>query len=164
MGSFVSRWAGWAIPLGVAWWVIVEGRPGSWGVGVPTVAAAAAIAAATIRPSRRWIRPGALLRFVVAFVAQSARGGVDVAWRALSPAMPLEPGFVEMRTTLPEGGARVLLADAVSLLPGTLCVELAGDVVVVHALDTGRGIERDFRALERRIAALVGLGAARGPR
>jgi multicomponent Na+:H+ antiporter subunit E len=134
-------------------------------VGGPTALAAAALAAWLVPAPRRWVRPLPLLRFLGTFVARSARGGLDVARRALSPALPLSPGFVEVRTLLPEGAARVLLADVLSLLPGTVTVDLDGDRLLLHALEVGPQVEAEVRDLERRLADLLGLpgpaGAAR---
>jgi multicomponent Na+:H+ antiporter subunit E len=51
----------------------------------------------------------------------------------------------------------VLLADVISLLPGTLTVDLRGDLVLLHGLDVGPGLAAEVRDLERRVAALHGL-------
>ncbi len=158
--SHAARAAAWTPPMALGWWVMVEGRPGSWGVGAPVALAAAVVAALVVPPPRRWPNPLALLGFAAFFAVQSLRGGWDVALRALSPAMPLSPGFAELRTTLPEGAARVLLADVISLLPGTLTVELEGDLIRLHGLDLGPGLEAGVRELERRVAALHGAGGA----
>jgi multicomponent Na+:H+ antiporter subunit E len=161
MVRFAARSAGWALPLAAAWWAFTEARPGSWAVGAPTVALAALAAAAILPPGRHRIRWGPALRFAGWFVAQSLKGGVDVARRALAPALPLDAGIVELRTTLPEGAPRVVLADATSLLPGTSTVDLDGDRVLVHGLDTGPALEQDFRALEARVAELFGVERGR---
>jgi multicomponent Na+:H+ antiporter subunit E len=161
MVRFIAMSAAAALPLAVAWWALVEGRPASWGVGGPVVALAAALAAALRGPARHRVRWGPALRFGGWFLAQSIQGGLDVARRALSPSLPLDAGLVELRTTLPEGAPRVLLADATSLLPGTSTVDLDGDRVLLHGLDVGPGLERDFRALEARVAELFGLERGR---
>lgn len=151
-----ARAAAWTLPLALTWWVVVEGRPGSWGVGAPAVLAAAVIAALAFPPPRRWPRPLPLLRFAGFFAVQSLRGGWDVARRALRPAMRLSPGFLELRTSLTEGSDRVLLVDVLSLLPGTLTVDLRGDLILLHGLDLGPGVANAVRDLERRVAALYG--------
>jgi multicomponent Na+:H+ antiporter subunit E len=146
-----------------AWWVLSEARPGSWGVGAPVALAAAVLAGAIVPWPRHRLRALGLVRFVGFFARESLRGGADVARRALSPGRPLSPGLVELRTWLPAGAPRVLLADVVSLLPGTLTVDLDGDRVTVHGLDAGPALEAGFRALERRLADLFGLAAPRSP-
>jgi len=160
MVRYVARTAAWSLPLAGAWWAFCEGRPGSWGVGAPVVAVAAALAGALLPLPRARPRLGPSLRLAGWFVAESIRGGVDVARRALSPRLPLAPDLVELRTSLPEGAARVLLADAVSLLPGTVTVDLDGDRVLLHALDAA-GTERGFRELEARICAALPGGGER---
>jgi len=152
-----ARAAVWVPPLALVWWSVTEGRTGSWGVGAPVVLLAAGVAAwAMPRPRpRRWPSPVALAGFAGWFLWQSVRGGLDVARRALSPSMPLAPGFVELRTTLPEGAGRVLLADVVSLLPGTVTVDVVDDVLLLHGLEVGPAFEAEFRALEARVARLL---------
>lgn len=161
MVRFVATSAAWAVPLAAAWWALTEGRPGSWGVGVPVVVVAAAVAAATAAPSRHRVRLGPALRFAGWFAVQSLKGGADVARRALSRRVALDAGIVELRTWLPEGAPRVLLADATSLLPGSSTVDLEGDRILVHGLDAGPGLERDLRDLESRVAELFGLERGR---
>lgn len=156
-GSALARTAAWVPPLAALWWIVTEGRGGSWGVGAPVVLLAALTAAAVLPAPRRWIRPAALPRFLLFFGAQSIRGGVDVARRVLSPSMRLAPGFLTHRTFLPEGAPRVLLADVVSLLPGTVTVDLDGDHLRVHALEAGSAVHQELRAVEDRVAALFGL-------
>jgi multicomponent Na+:H+ antiporter subunit E len=82
---------------------------------------------------------------------------VDVARRALSLHPRLRPGFVEFRTGLPPGPARVFLMNAMNLLPGTLSTGVRGDVLRVHVLDVELPTESRLRALEGRVAGLFGL-------
>jgi multicomponent Na+:H+ antiporter subunit E len=159
----VVRTGAWSALGAAAWWIASEGRPGSLGVAVPTVLAAAAVATALVPWPGRLARPLALVRFVGWFLVQSVRGGVDVARRALAPSLPIEPELRELTTRLPPGAARVLLADATSLLPGTLSVDLDGDRLLVHALAGGPAVTADFRVLEARVAELLGLPPPEGP-
>jgi multicomponent Na+:H+ antiporter subunit E len=53
--------------------------------------------------------------------------GLDVAWRALHPALPIEPQFQRFRLHLPEGQPRTLMVSVLSLMPGTLSAELEDD-------------------------------------
>jgi multicomponent Na+:H+ antiporter subunit E len=159
----LARLAAWAGALGGAWWALTEGRPGSLVVGLPSVLAAAALATWLVPWPERLVRPLPALRLAGWFAWQSVRGGLDVARRALSPSLPIDPQLVTLSTRLPPGAARVLLADATSLLPGTLSVDLEDDRVLVHALAGGPEVIRDFRALEARIATLLGLPAPEGP-
>lgn len=141
------------------WWVLTEGEP-AWGVGVPVVLIASVAAWGLRFPGRVRLSLAGAFRFVPYFVWQSLRGGVDVARRALDPRLPLDPALLVYRLRLPPGPARVFLADIVSLLPGTLSAELAGDRLRLHVLDRAPA-PAAVRALEARVADLFGLRLGR---
>jgi multicomponent Na+:H+ antiporter subunit E len=136
---------------------LVLGGPEAWHVGLPAALAGAA-AGTWLVPGEpyRW-RPLRLLGFFAWFVLASLRGGLDVAWRALRPRMPLAPGFADHPLRLPAGPPRTLMLSVVSLLPGTLSADLDAErnVLCVHYLapDMAAGLA----PLERRIAHLFGL-------
>jgi multicomponent Na+:H+ antiporter subunit E len=137
-------------------WLALDGA-GAWPVGL-LAALGGACAGALLVPGEpyRW-RPLRLGAFFLWFVQASLRGGIDVAWRAFLPRMPLQPGFIDYPLSLPAGPPRTLMLSVVSLLPGTLSVDLDrdGHVLCVHFLtpDMGTGL----KPLERRIAWLFGL-------
>jgi multicomponent Na+:H+ antiporter subunit E len=136
----------------VCWWAITEGEPSSWGVGGVAVIAALYLSL-RLRPPRR-LRVVALLQFIPLFLWRSLAGGLDVARRALSPAMPLQPALREFRTVLPAGLPRVVFANVVSLLPGTLCADLVEDRLCLHVLSDAADNEEDLRRLERGVARI----------
>ena len=86
------------------WWVITEAAIDSWYIGVPVVAFAAWVSLVLL-PGFSLSLPG-ILRFIPFFLWHSLRGGVDVAWRALHPQLPISPGMVDYRWRLPPGLAR----------------------------------------------------------
>ena len=139
--------------LAVLWWAIA-GEP-AWTFGVPAVALAAG-ASLWLAPQRTPFRLLPALGFVAFFLWYSLRAGFDVARRALAPSLPLAPGVVEHRMRLPAGLGRVIFVNTVSLVPGTLSAELAGERLHVHALDTRLPVEAQLRNLEARIAAIFG--------
>ena len=135
------------------------------GVGVEQVvfaATAAAVAAFvrfnTLDRRRRWVRVWGLVRFVPYFLGVSVRGGLDVARRVFSPSMPLNPGFVDYRLRIdPATSAAVLFGATISLVPGTLCVDIGdGEHVRVHLVDLDAGFEQELERLEQRVAAVFG--------
>lgn len=141
----------------VLWWVLSEGDGSSWMFGVP-FALLASVASLKLTPERNWrIRPLGALRFAGYFAVQSVVGGIDVAFRAIRPSLPIRPGFVTCPVRLPTQSARVLLADTVSLLPGTLSSGFEGSTLVLHVLDCGMPVAEDVRRVEERIADAMGL-------
>jgi multicomponent Na+:H+ antiporter subunit E len=151
-GTLAVRIAGFAL----LWLLLVEGNLRYTGMALLAILAAA-VASMALSPvtGARWSLAG-VARFTRYFVWQSIAGGFDVALRALSPAMPLDPGFVEFRLRLREEAARVLLANTMSLMPGTLSVELRGRMLRLHVLDRSTPVAALLRATERRVADLFG--------
>lgn len=60
---------------------------------------------------------------------------LDVAYRVLHPALPIRPGIVKARTSLRTPAGRVLLANSITLTPGTLSVDLEDDVLYIHRIN-----------------------------
>lgn len=50
----------------------------------------------------------------------------------LSPSLPINPGIVKVRTKLKSRMGRLMLANSITLTPGTLTVELEGEWIYVH--------------------------------
>ncbi|MEW6416354.1 MAG: Na+/H+ antiporter subunit E [Pseudomonadota bacterium] len=139
------------------WWALSDGRPGSWGVGGVSVVLATMASLVLLPPVETTVSRIGLVRFLAFFFVQSLRGGVQVAGFALRPRMGLKPAFHEVPLRLPEGLGRILLANTLSLLPGTLCVELDGDRLCLHVLDDTAPTGAEVRAAEARIAHMLGL-------
>ncbi len=145
------------------WWVLTEGRADGWGVGLIFIALAVA-ASLRLAPPRRGaegtalrISPAGLLAYAGFFLAQSVRGGFQVAAMALRPRLALAPALFEIPLRLPPGPALTLLTGTLSLLPGTLSVRLDGATLCLHALDGRLPIEHEVRAAEAHIARLFGI-------
>jgi multicomponent Na+:H+ antiporter subunit E len=143
--------------LGAAWWAVAEGSGTAWGLGLAVVALATG-ASLWLQPAGgSGVRLRAVPRFAVFFVRRSVVGGIDVAVRAVRRPVDVDPGEVEVPARLPAGWSRVLLADAVSVLPGTLAVETRANVLVLHVLDRQRPYEDEVSRLEGEIVRLLGL-------
>lgn len=142
------------------WWALTNGRPGSWGVGAVSVVLATWASLVLAPPVTTYVSRIGLVRFLIFFLTQSLRGGVQVAAFALRPRMGLSPGFHEITLRLPEGLGRVLLTYTLSLLPGTLSVELDGDRLCLHVLDETAPTEAEVRTVETRLAHMLGLALA----
>jgi len=132
----------------VLWWLLTQGQ-GFNSVFGPLAALGAALSTLFLPVSRPFrLRISALPAFSLYFLRTSIAGGVDVARRALSPAMPLKPGFVGFTTTLPHGAALTFFMAVISLLPGTLSVRLQGRLLTVHVLDTRLPIKASLSDLQ----------------
>jgi multicomponent Na+:H+ antiporter subunit E len=136
------------------WWLLSDGAPGSWLIGIPAVLAAG-WAARRLGTGERWaISVSGVLRFLPLFLWESLRGGIDVARRTLAPRLRIQPGFTLYRTGLHHPGARMFFANCVCLLPGTLAADLQCDRLRVHMLDDSMDPELELQRLERAVALI----------
>lgn len=146
-----------------ALWLVLAGTSASdLAIGVPAALAAAWVSLRLLPPGPSLSGLG-LARFVVRFLRQSIWAGIDVAWRALDPALPLRPGFATHRTAFPPGTGCSALCAVMSLQPGTLPVEAGADGMLrFHCLDVGQPVAAQLAADEAAFAAIVGSAAGRG--
>ncbi len=79
--------------------------------------------------------PRALLTapvYVAYFLRELVKSNLRLAGIVLSPALPLRPGIVKARTRLKSPMGRLLLANSITLTPGTLTVEMDGEWLYIH--------------------------------
>ncbi|MCD6178500.1 MAG: Na+/H+ antiporter subunit E [Bacteroidales bacterium] len=73
--------------------------------------------------------------FLFTFIVELVKANFDVARRVLSPSLPINPGIVEVKTKLKSKIGRVILADSITLTPGTFTLELIDDSLFIHWID-----------------------------
>ncbi|MRR19528.1 hypothetical protein EG827_04985 [bacterium] len=78
---------------------------------------------------RRWLW---FVVYLVTFIWACIKANFDVAYRVLHPAMPIRPGIVKIKTTLRSEFARMLLANSITMTPGTITVDIIGDELYIH--------------------------------
>lgn len=139
----------------ILWMVLTGGRKDSWLLGVPAILVAAFFSGRFQGArSGRYSLLGAF-RFAGFFLKASLFSGFDVVRRAIMPRILLSPDLIDYRLSLSTDAARIFMADAVSLLPGTLSAGLDQDKLTVHVLDRNMPIQAELRALEKRVAAML---------
>lgn len=73
--------------------------------------------------------------YIFVFTWYALKGGLDVAYRVLHPAMPIRPGIVRVQSVLKTETGRTALANSITLTPGTLTVDVTKDgVFYIHWL------------------------------
>lgn len=77
------------------------------------------------------------LRLAGYFVVELVRGAIGVAMLALRPNLKLRPAIIAYPLTLSTDGQITLLANLITLTPGTLSVDVSADkrTLYVHVLD-----------------------------
>ncbi|MEA3316822.1 MAG: Na+/H+ antiporter subunit E [Bacteroidota bacterium] len=84
------------------------------------------------------ISPKALLftiLYIFVFFGELIKSNLDVARRVLTPSLPINPGIVEVKTKLKSKMGRIILANSITLTPGTLTIEIKGDSLFIHWID-----------------------------
>ena len=98
--------------------------------------------------------PVSLVRYLVHFFRALVIANLDVARRVLSPSLPIRPAVVEVKTELTSPLGRMLLANSITLTPGTLVIDVLDDRLLVHAM-TREGAEAlEEGEMNRRVARL----------
>jgi len=72
------------------------------------------------------------IAYVFVFLGELIKSNLDVAFRVLNPALPIKPGIVRVTTRLKTPIARTLLANSITLTPGTITVETRGEEFFIH--------------------------------
>lgn len=86
----------------------------------------------------RFLRPVSLFwvfYFFWVFLVALVKANLDVAWRVISPSLPINPGIVKFKTKLKTDYAKMVLANAITLTPGTLTIDVVDDTFYVHWID-----------------------------
>ncbi len=79
--------------------------------------------------------PARILYFIFyAFVLlwEIIKANFDVAYRVVHPKMPIKPGVVVIKTGLKSDIAKMLLANSITLTPGTFTLDIIGDRLLIH--------------------------------
>lgn len=78
---------------------------------------------------RRWFW---FIIYLVIFIFACIKANFDVAYRVLNPSLPIRPGIVKVRTTLKSEFAKTLLANSITMTPGTITVDIIGNDFYIH--------------------------------
>jgi len=70
--------------------------------------------------------------YLFVFIWECIKANIDVAYRVLHPAMPIRPGIVKVKTTLKSEMAKMLLANSITMTPGTISVDIIDDYLYIH--------------------------------
>ena len=70
--------------------------------------------------------------YLFVFIWECIKANIDVAYRVLHPKMPIRPGIVKVRTTLKSDLAKMLLANSITMTPGTISVDIIDEYLYIH--------------------------------
>ena len=129
-----------------AFWVLL-----TWSFEVQELAAGAVVSlAAALFASRFFIQEKAfrlvhprrffsLLVYVFVFLGELLKANLDVARRCFGGCKDVNPGIVKVPVDLPDGYAEAMLANSITLTPGTITLDIAEedgkDYYYIHWID-----------------------------
>ncbi len=90
-----------------------------------------------------------VLNYFIVFLIELVKSNLDVAMRVINPRMPIKPGIVKIQTRLENPVAKMILANSITLTPGTLTVDLIDQDLYIHWLVVN---ESDASARQEAIA------------
>ena len=72
------------------------------------------------------------LAYVIVLLWEIIKANFDVAYRVIHPKMPIKPGIVVIKTHLKSDIAKMILANSITLTPGTFTLDIIGDELLIH--------------------------------
>lgn len=97
--------------------------------------------------------------YIPIFLYELVKANIDVAYRVLSPKLPINPGFVKIPTDIKGELGKLTLANSITLTPGTISVDVDEQDLYIHWInikgDNGseyqKNISGPFEKILRRI-------------
>ena len=83
--------------------------------------------------------------YIPVFLYKLVIANFDMAYRVLSPKMPINPRIVKVPTDLKGDFAKLVLANSITLTPGTLSLDVEEDGVLVHWVNAKGGSGEDYK-------------------
>ena len=145
------------------WLVLMQSlKLSDMAIGAGATGVATWLSLRLLPPASGSLRFGSLLLLLPHFLWQSVQAGVDVARRAFTPALPLQPGIVSCPLGFGPGLARNTFATITSLLPGTVSCDQVDGALVYHCLDTDQPVVEQLWEEERLLARALVAGRSHG--
>jgi len=75
------------------------------------------------------------LVYIPVFLWEMAKANFDVAYRVIHPKMPIKPGIVKIETNIQSEMGKAILANSITLTPGTFTVDLKDQFLYIHCIN-----------------------------
>lgn len=73
-----------------------------------------------------------IILYILLLFKEIVKANFDVAYRVIHPKMPIKPGIVVIKTKLKQDIAKMILANSITLTPGTFTLDILGDILLIH--------------------------------
>jgi len=77
------------------------------------------------------------IAYFFVFLWEMIKANIHVAWIVIQPKRPIKPGIIKIRSTLTKDTALTILANSITLTPGTFTVDINPDnkEMYIHCID-----------------------------
>lgn len=94
------------------------------------------------------------LAYVALLLREIVKANLAIIPKILTVKEEMEPVIVRFRTTLKSDFAKMLLANSITLTPGTFTISLENDEYVIHCLDTSLVSDLEQSVFEKALKKL----------
>jgi len=82
--------------------------------------------------SKTSLNPIKIIHYIIIFFKNLIISNIDVARIVLNPKLPINPGIVKIKTALDTDFKKLILANSITLTPGTITLEILDDHLFIH--------------------------------
>ena len=86
------------------------------------------------------------------------RSNLAIAAIILKPGLPISPRLIKVKAGQRSAVGRVIYANSITLTPGTVSLDMYGDVITVHALEASSAQDLETGSMDRRVCRVEGKG------
>lgn len=88
-------------------------------------------------------------QFMLRLLVEIVKANIDVALIVLNPKLPIKPSFIKVPLKLNNDVNKVIYANAVTLTPGTLTIDIDNDGFIIHALTESAAKDMENSIIEK---------------
>ena len=103
--------------------------------------------------AKRFFKIAGYFLYLVGEIFKSAWGTMLLIW---SPEKEIEPRVTSFHTRLRTDAGKVVLANSITMTPGTITVDVQDDLFLIHCLDESFDVGTEGFEMEDRIMAIEG--------
>ena len=96
----------------------------------------------------RWKTPVQIVLFIVlylpVFLYELFKSNIDVLFRVLNPKLPINPGFVKVKSQVGGKLGKLILANSITLTPGTISVDADEEGIFVHWINVSGIDDKEY--------------------
>jgi len=94
--------------------------------------------------------------YIFILLKEIVKANLDVAYRVIHPKMPIRPGVVVIKTNLKSKIGKLILANSITLTPGTFTLDIIGDNLLIHWINVeGDRLEERTKAIGERFEKIL---------